>query len=93
MTETQITDITVKSEDLSHFDTGGGTRLVKALINIDSTLPRERQREVVIHETLGVYLGILVSRVDIEEIAQAVNDALYQWEDSCLSSVPMPVTR
>ena len=81
MGEQQITDITVKSEDLSHFDTGGGVRLVRAFITIDNTISKELQREAVIHEVLGIYLGTVVSTSDIEEIAQSVNDAIYQLED------------
>ena len=80
MSEEQIIDITVSKEDLSNHDTGGGTRIVKAEITVDSSLPLLRQREAVIHEILGVYLGIMVSTEDIAEVSSAVNDGIIQWE-------------
>ena len=73
-------DITVTKDDLSNHDTGGGIRVVKAEIIIDSSLPPLRQRESVIHEILGAYLGSVVSTDDISEIASSINDGLCQWE-------------
>ena len=80
MSEQQVMDITVNLEDLSNHDTGGGTRVVKAEITVDSSLPILRQREALIHEILGVYLGIIVAPEDIAEIAEGINDGLLQWE-------------
>jgi len=80
LSEEQIVDITVNRGDLSDHDTGGGYRSVKAEIIVDSSLPPIRQREVVIHEVLGAYLGIVVSPEDIAELAGSINDALCQLE-------------
>ena len=80
MSEIQIVDITVTKEDLSNHDTGGGTRLVTAQITVDSSLPLIRQRESLIHEILGAYLGIAISTEDIAEIAGSINDGICQWE-------------
>ena len=73
--------ITVRKEDLSSHDTGGGIRTVQAEITIDSSLPVLRQREILIHEILGAYLGIMISTEDICEIACGINDGLCQWEN------------
>jgi len=81
MSELQITDIDIVLDDLSHADTGGAYREVTAEITVDCTLPRERQRISLIHEMLGVYLGSVVSREDIEEMAEAIHDGLCQWEE------------
>ena len=78
MSEEQIVDFTVIKEDLSNHDTGGGLRRVTAVITIDSSLPYIRQRESVIHEILGAYLGILISTDDITEIAGSINDGICQ---------------
>jgi hypothetical protein len=82
VSEQQVHDITVTLADLSQHDTGGGTRSVVVNITIDSSLPRDRQRASVIHEILGVYLGIVVNREDIEEMAEAVVDGLNQLEEA-----------
>jgi len=78
MSEIQVHDILIHLADLSSVDTGGGTRLVTAEITVDSSLPYIRQREVVIHEILGAYIGIIVSPDDIAEIASSINDAICQ---------------
>ena len=82
MSEEQVMDITISREDLSDHDTGGAIRVVKAEITIDSSLPLLRQREALIHEILGVYLGILVNTEDICEIACAISNGINQWEVS-----------
>ena len=80
MSEEQIVDITVTKEDLSHFDTGGATRRVTAVITVDSSLPIERQRVGLIHEILGAYLGTVISTSDIAELALSIADGLNQLE-------------
>ena len=82
MGEVQVHDIIIKKQDLSGFDTGGGTRRVEAVIQVDSSLPTMRQREALIHEVLGVYLGIMISTEDITEIAGSLNEAICKWEDA-----------
>jgi len=80
MSETQIASIQVSKEDLSGYDTGGAAREVNAVITIDSTLPIERQRECLIHEVLGVYLGSVLSVDMLGHIAQSINEAIIDWE-------------
>lgn len=80
MSEEQVHQITVTKEDLSDHHTGGGIRFVKAEIIIDSSLPPYRREVALIHEVLGVYLGSVVSREDIEEIAESIADGLRQLE-------------
>jgi len=72
MSEEQVRNFTVHKVDLSDHDTGGGFREVDAVITIDSSLPRRRQEETLIHEILGVYLGPVVSTEDIGEMAGAI---------------------
>ena len=76
MSEEQVHQITIKKEDLSEHDTGGGARVVKAKITVDSSLPPHRRKVALIHEILGVYLGAVVPRGNIEEIAEAIADGL-----------------
>lgn len=80
MAEIQIASIQVHKEDLSSFDTGGAIREVNATITIDSTLPVERQRECLIHEILGVYLGGILSVDMLSQIAQSINEVIIDWE-------------
>jgi len=72
MSEEQVHKFTVHKIDLSDHDTGGGFREVDATITIDSSLPSRRQEEALIHEMLGVYLGMTVSVDDIGEMASTI---------------------
>ena len=81
MSEEQIVEFTILKEDMSNHDTGGGVRLTKAEITIDSSLPAIRQREVLIHEMLGTYLGLVISTEDISEIASRLNEGICQLEE------------
>jgi len=80
MSELQITSIQIHKEDLSSYDTGGAIREVNASITVDSSMPPERQRECVIHEILGIYLGSILDVDMLEQIAQSVNEAIEDLE-------------
>jgi len=80
MSEIQIASIQVSKEDLSGYDTGGAAREVNAVITVDSTLPMERQRECLVHEILGIYLGGVLSIDMLSQIAQSINEAIIDWE-------------
>ncbi len=76
MTELQITSLKIIKDDLSFFDTGGAIREVNVSITVDSTLLLYRQKENLIHEILGVYLGTILSVEMLSQIAQTINEAL-----------------
>jgi len=81
MSEIQITRLQVNEEDLSGYDTGGATREVNVSIMVDSSLPKERQRECLIHEVLGAYLGSVLSVDMLSLIASDINEAIIGWEN------------
>ena len=76
MAELQISTIRICKEDLSGYDTGGAIRELDAKITVDSSLPLERQRENLIHEILGVYLGSVLDTDILSQIAQSINEAI-----------------
>ncbi len=78
MTELQIASLKIIKDDLSFFNTGGAVREVNASVTVDSTLPVERQRECLIHEILGVYLGSILDVDIIEQIAESINEAILE---------------
>lgn len=80
MSEELFSEFKVFKEDLRHFDTGGGFREVVAEIHIDTSLPIERQRVCLFHEILGTYLGSVVCRETLEEIAETLNEGLRELE-------------
>ncbi len=80
MTELQISSLKIIKDDLSFVDTGGATREVNTTVTVDSTLPLERQRECLIHEVLGVYLGSVIDVDMLGQIAQAVSEAILELE-------------
>ena len=82
MAEVQIHEISVFKNNLAMYDTGGAVRHVSVEVEVDSSLPVERQKVCVVHEILGAYLGSVVDRADIEEIAEAVVDGLDQLENN-----------
>ena len=78
MAEEQVHNIIVRKEDLSDYDSGGGYREVDARVTVDSSMSKHRQRVALIHEILGVFLGTVIPRENIEEIAEAIADGLRQ---------------
>ncbi len=80
MAELQIASIQIHKDDLSNYDTGGATREVNASITVDCTLPVERQRECLIHEILGIYLGSILDVGIIEQIAGSISEAIIDLE-------------
>lgn len=80
MIEQQVHDIRVDKEDLSPFDTGGAIRRVTVGITIDTSRELREQRLALIREILGVYLGTMVERGTIEEMAESIRDALEDYE-------------
>ena len=81
MAETQVHNIKVTKTDMSHYDTGGGVRRVEAVIEVDNSLPLYRQRQVCIQEVLGIYLGCVIGRGTLEEIAESISDCLDELEE------------
>jgi len=80
MSEIQIPTIKVLKEDLSFADTGGATREVAACITVDSSIHPDRQRECLVHEILGIYLGTVLDVDMLSQIAQSINEAIIEWE-------------
>jgi len=78
--ELQISSLKILREDLSFLDSGGAAREVNAVITVDSTLPIERQRECLIHEVLGIYLGSVLNIYMLSQIAQSINESIIDWE-------------
>ena len=52
--------LTVISEDLGGYDTGGGTREVAALVTVDKNLSPRQKRKVVLYEVLGACLDYVL---------------------------------
>lgn len=80
MSEEQVYTITVSGEDLSNHNTGGAYRTHKVNVMVDTSLPYHRQKECIIHEVMGIYLGSVVHTEDLSEIAEAINLALVDLE-------------
>ena len=76
--EIQIHNIDIHRENLSSHDTGGAFRVVNVDVTVDSSVSLNLQRVALIHEILGAYLGSFVSRSNLEEISEAINDGLNQ---------------
>ena len=69
-------DITIRKEDLSNHDTGGGIRRVTAEITIDSSQSPEMQQRAVVYEVLAAHLDIIITHDNILYLSSAVCDAL-----------------
>jgi len=69
-------EITYSTENLSHVDTGGGFRDIKAHITIDSSLSPRRQKEAVLYETLACYLEPMFSGEFVDELVRHLIEAL-----------------
>ena len=82
MSEVQLSTIKIIKDDLSGFDTGGAFREVDAVITVDSSIPEDRQRECLIHEVLGVYLGSIIDVDILGQIAQVINESIVDWENT-----------
>lgn len=80
MSEEQVYSITISGDDLSNHNTGGAYRTHKVSVVVDTSLPFHRQKECIIHEVMGVYLGSVVNTEDLGEIAEAINLALVDLE-------------
>ena len=80
MSEIQISSLKIIKEDLLFADTGGATREVTACITVDSSIHPDRQRECLVHEILGIYLGTILDVDMLSQIAQSLNEAIIQWE-------------
>jgi hypothetical protein len=74
--ELHLTDITVKQEDLSHVDGGGGYREVNVQVTVDKSRSLYLQRRIVAHEILGAYLSAVMDCETICEISEAICDGL-----------------
>ena len=74
-------DLTVRGEDLSHIDCGGGYRCTSANVHYDDTLPEVRQMQSVIMEALGCKLDATVCEESLNDLADFVLDALLQWKE------------
>ena len=74
-------DIEVRrNHELSGHDTGGGTREVRGVIEIDSNLHPREQRHVLIYETLGCCLDYVLPHQQLEDLADTISDALDQLD-------------
>ena len=69
-------DITIKKEDMSEQDTGGGVRYVTAEITIDSSHSPEQQRRAVVYEVLAAHLDLFITHDNILYLSSTVCDAL-----------------
>jgi len=76
MRETQIHNIEVLQESLPQADTGGGYRRVNASIVVDSSRHIREQKIALIHETLGLYFGVVTDPETLTEIAEHIVDCL-----------------
>lgn len=76
MSELIITELSVKKDNLCHVNSGGAYRVVKAEIVVDSSRDLREQRVSLVHEILGVFLGVTVEADTITEIAEHIIDGL-----------------
>ena len=73
-------ELRVTGEDLSFVDCGGGYRELCGHVHYDTSLPKIRQEQVVIMETLGLMLAPWpISEEYLNDTADKVQDALRQW--------------
>jgi hypothetical protein len=74
-------EITVKKEDLSQHDCGGGYREVDIKITIDKTQSHRLQRQAVIFETIGALIDPFeTDYAFVAELTEKIGDALDQME-------------
>jgi hypothetical protein len=72
-------EITVKKEDLSLHDCGGGFREVDIIITVDKTLSPRLQRQAVIFEVIGALTDPFETDFEfITEMTEKIGDALDQ---------------
>lgn len=73
--------ITLNLDDgLRYHDTGGGYRITRAAIYIDSSLPQRMKRKIALYESLGSLLEYALSHEQIEEISDILLEVLDQLE-------------
>jgi len=82
MAETQISTIKVIRENLHALDCdcGGAYRVHDIEIHVDSSASPRKQREGIVHEILGAYLGSVVPTETLSEIAESIIEGLEQLE-------------
>ena len=68
------------NKSISNYDTGGGTREVKAVITIDENLSPHNKRKVVLYETIGCCLDFVLPHEQMESLAETLLSALDQLE-------------
>ena len=73
-------DITIRKEDLSNHDTGGGIRRVTTEITIDSSQSPEMQQRAVVYEVLAAHLDLFITHDNILYLSSAVCDALNELD-------------
>lgn len=78
MSETQISEIKVKLDNLHSLDCdcGGAYRQVTAEIFVDAQASEYKQRCALVHEILGTYFGAVCPPDTISEIAEQIVDGL-----------------
>jgi len=74
-------EVKIIKEDLSQWDCGGGYRIAKAEIYIDSSLSLVMQRKALVFEILSLYLDPLEKQGDlIDELSQTIAESIDQLE-------------
>jgi len=75
-------ELEIKREDLSHVDSGGAYQEVKAVITIDSSLSKFKQRQSLIYELLTLYTDPMEFNAELNtELAHVIAENLEQLED------------
>ncbi len=73
--------ISLKFDDiLRYHDTGGGYRITKAEIFIDSSLPQRMKRKIALYESLGSLMESSISHEQIDDISDVLVEVLDQLE-------------
>ena len=72
-------------DSLRYHDTGGGYRITKAEIYIDSSLPQRMKRKIALYESLGSLLEYTHEQID--DISDVLLEVLDQLEPC---EAPMP---
>jgi len=74
--EQQISRIEVVKENLRGVESGGAYRKLNVEITVDSSKDIYLQRIAATHEILGAYLGAVIDREVLEQIAESICDKL-----------------
>lgn len=81
-------EIEIIKADMAAYDTGGGTRQVKTQIEVCRSLHPRQQRRIVIYETSGSCLGYVIAHEQLEDLTDALMDALDQLEPIMETGIP-----